>query len=127
MVPPDPPLQWNEEAVDIGVEEAAAANPVVATEERRRYPTQACRSAVSNQPYNVYAPRMVFLQLGETHVHSSVVEVIQSVGMSKNKQLHSLIQLPNRDLDVNNIKHMTDTTLLTESEDEIKVWGYIMM
>jgi hypothetical protein len=55
-----------------------------------------------------------------------VVEVIQSVGISKNKKLHTLIQLPNRDLDVDNIEHMTDTALLTESEDEIKVWGYIM-
>ncbi len=56
-----------------------------------------------------------------------MVEAIQSVGMSKNEQLHASIQLPHRDLDVNDIKHMTNTALLTESEDEIKVWGYIMM
>ena len=31
----------------------------------RRYPTRSCRSVVSNQPYNTYAPRMQFLQLGE--------------------------------------------------------------
>ncbi len=69
----------------------------------------------------------MFLQLGETQVHRSMVEVIQSVEMSKNEQIHALIQLSNRNLNVNNIKHMTDTALLTESEDKIKVWGYIMM
>jgi hypothetical protein len=58
---------------------------------------------------------MTFLQLGETQAHRSVVEVIQSVGMSKNEQLQASIQLPNRDLDVDNIEHMTDTALLTES------------
>jgi hypothetical protein len=31
----------------------------------RRYPTQACRSVVGNQPYDTYAPRTTFLQLGE--------------------------------------------------------------
>jgi hypothetical protein len=69
---------------------------------------------------------MTFLQLGETRAHRSVVEAIQSVGMSKNKQLHALIQLPNRDLDVEDIEHMTDTALLTEAEDKINVWGYIL-
>ncbi len=126
VVPPDPPLQGDKEAVDIGVDKAAATDPVVATEEGQRYPTQARRSMVGNQPYNAYAPRMTFLQLRETRVHRSVVEAIQSVGMRKNKQLHASIQLPNRDLDVADIKHMTDTALLTQSEDEIKVWGYIM-
>jgi hypothetical protein len=28
------------------------------------YPTRACRSVVGNQPYDTYAPRMAFLQLG---------------------------------------------------------------
>ncbi len=106
VVPPDPPLQGDEEAVDIGVDKAAVADLVVATEEGQRYPARACRSAVGNQPYDAYAPRMTFLQLGETRAHRSVVEAIQSVGMSKNKQLHALIQLPNRDLDVDDIKHI---------------------
>jgi hypothetical protein len=127
VVPPDPLLQGNKEALDIGADKAAAANPVVATEEGQRYPTRACRSAVGNQPYNAYTPRMTFLQLGVTRAHRSVIEAIQSVGMSKNKQLHMSIQLPNGDLDVNNIEHITDTALLTESEDEIMVWRYIMM
>ena len=31
---------------------------------RRRYPTRTRRSAVGNQPYDTYAPRMTFLQRG---------------------------------------------------------------
>jgi hypothetical protein len=37
------------------------------------------------------------------------------------------IQLPNRDLDVEDIEHVTDTALLTESEVEIRVWGWYIM
>jgi hypothetical protein len=31
----------------------------------RRNPTRSLRSVIGNQPYNTYAPRMLFLQLGE--------------------------------------------------------------
>ena len=64
---------------------------------------------------------MTFLQLGETRAHRSVVEAIQYAVISKNQQLHVSMEPPNGDFNVNSIKHMTDTTLLTESEDEIKV------
>jgi hypothetical protein len=40
----------------------------------RRYPTQARRSAVGNQPYDTYAPRRTFLQLGAVRAHRSVLE-----------------------------------------------------
>jgi hypothetical protein len=49
VVPPDPPLQGDKEAVDIGVDKVAVADPVVATKEGQWYPTQARRSAVGNQ------------------------------------------------------------------------------
>jgi hypothetical protein len=32
----------------------------------QRYPAQTCRSAVGNQPYDQFAPRVAFLQLGTT-------------------------------------------------------------
>ncbi len=40
--------------------------PIVPDDEGvgRCYPTRTCRSVVGNQPYNTYAPRMAFLQLG---------------------------------------------------------------
>jgi hypothetical protein len=40
----------------------------------RRYPTRARRSALGNQPYNTYAPRTTFLQLGAVQAHRSVLE-----------------------------------------------------
>ncbi len=39
----------------------------------RRYPTRARRSVVGNQPYDTYAPRTKFLQLGEVRAHRSVL------------------------------------------------------
>ncbi len=39
-----------------------------------RYPTQAHRSAVSGQPYDEFAPRVAFLELGTTRAHSNVLE-----------------------------------------------------
>jgi hypothetical protein len=45
VVAPDPPLQ--EEAVDIGMDEAAAADLVVATEEGRRYELAGVRLATN--------------------------------------------------------------------------------
>ncbi len=38
------------------------------------YPTQAHRSAVGNQPYNAYMPRVTFLQLGTMQAHRSVLK-----------------------------------------------------
>jgi hypothetical protein len=66
VVPPGPPLQGDKEAGNIAVDKVAAVNPVVAPEGGQWYLTRAHRSAVGNQPYNAYVPRMTFLQLGET-------------------------------------------------------------
>jgi hypothetical protein len=38
----------------------------------QHYPLQSQRSAVGHQPYDNYAPRMTFLQLGEAQAHSDV-------------------------------------------------------
>ncbi len=47
------------------------------------YPTQACRSVVGNQPYDTYAPRMAFLQLGTAQAHRSVLEASRLLRMAK--------------------------------------------
>ena len=39
----------------------------------RQYPTRVSRSVVSNQPYDTYAPRIQFLQLGEVRAHRSAL------------------------------------------------------
>jgi hypothetical protein len=75
----------------------------------QRYPTRARRRAVGNQPYNTFAPRMMFLQLGEAQAHRSVLNAMKYVGMTRNKQLHAPVtSLPSRTHDVNNIEHMMD-------------------
>ncbi len=43
----------------------AAAVPAAPVQDNvQRYPIRLCRSVIGNQPYNSYAPRMQFLQLG---------------------------------------------------------------
>ncbi len=59
-------------------------------------------------------------------MHRSVVEGTQYAGISKNEQLHASMELPNGDFDVEDVEHVTDTAVLTESEDEIKIWMYMM-
>ena len=39
----------------------------------RRYTARSRRSVVGNQPYDTYAPRIQFLQLGEVRAHRSVL------------------------------------------------------
>ena len=49
----------------------------------QRYPTRTRRSAVGNQPYDTYAPRMTYLQLGTVQAHRSVLEANRLVRMTK--------------------------------------------
>ncbi len=92
----------------------------------RRYPTQPCRSAVGNQPYDTFSPWMAFLQLGETRAHRGVLNAIQYAGMTRSEQLHALVPLPSIPHNVNNVEHMTDLEMTTKSEAEIKVWTYMI-
>ncbi len=39
-----------------------------------RYPTRARRKAIGGQPYDKFAPRVAFLQLGTTRAHSNVLK-----------------------------------------------------
>jgi hypothetical protein len=62
----------------------------------RHYPTRASKSAVGNQPYDTFAPRMMFLQLGNAQAHRSVLDAMQYTGMTRNEQPHaSVTSLPN--------------------------------
>ncbi len=53
----------------------------------RRYPTRTRRSVVGNQPYDTYAPRMTFLQLGVVRAHRSVLEANRLARMTKEERL----------------------------------------
>ncbi len=59
--------------------------PVVAADDKpeRRYPTQSRRNVIGHQPYNTYAPRTAFLQLGTTQAHRSVIEASRLINMTK--------------------------------------------
>jgi len=61
----------------------AAVIPVDTAAEGRRYPTRARRSAVGIQPYDTYAPRTTFLQLGAARAHRSVLEANRLARMTK--------------------------------------------
>jgi hypothetical protein len=105
-----------------------APAPMVVAEEERRYPTQSCRSAVGCWPYNKYlAPRMTFLQLGEARAHRNVLEANRLARMSKEEQL--LENTTDNMLECNiidEVDHEIDPEMVTNSKDEVKVWGYMM-
>jgi hypothetical protein len=51
-----------------------------------QYPLQSCRSTISHQPYDKYAPCMAFLQLGEMRAHRSVSEASKLIRMMKEER-----------------------------------------
>jgi hypothetical protein len=91
------------------------------------YPTQTRRSVVGNQPYDTYAPRMAFLQLGTTQAHRSVLEATRLPCMSKEEQMMATTLSTDLLKDtIDDTIHRNDLKMITTSEDEIKVWGYLM-
>jgi hypothetical protein len=92
----------------------------------QQYPAQSCRSVVGNQPYNTYAPRMQFLQLGEVRAHMSALAAMTNgtkTMPSKGEQLH---RTTSTIAEIDSPEHAIDAELTTESEDEMAVWGYQM-
>jgi hypothetical protein len=82
---------------------------------------------VGNQPYNTYAPRMQFLQLGEVRAHRSALVAVNEqelhvIGVSKGV-MHATTT---SDLNMDNITHQVNPELCATSKDEIAVWGYLM-
>ncbi len=82
---------------------------------------------MGNQPYNTYAPRMQFLQLGQVRVHRSALAAVNEqelhvIGVSKGV-MHVTTS---SDRDVDDITHQVDPELCAMSKDEIAVWGYLM-
>jgi len=92
----------------------------------RRYPTRARRSAVGNQPYNAYAPRTTFLQLGTARAHRSVLEVNRLAGMTKEEQLLATTTTTSGPF-VDDVMHRVDRAMCTMSEEELGVMAYILM
>ncbi len=90
-----------------------------------RYPTRARRSAVGNQPYDGFAPRVAFLQLGATRAHRSVLEAANLLLMSKEERMLATTTGSGA-LIVDDTIHRCDPNMTTTSMEEVQVWAYIM-
>jgi hypothetical protein len=82
----------------------------------RRYPTQARRSVVGNQPYDTYAPRTTFLQLGEVRSHRSELEASRPTRLTKEERLLATTTLP-MEATIDDATHKIDPKLCTTSHD----------
>jgi hypothetical protein len=90
----------------------------------RHYPTRARRSVVGNQPYDTYAPRTTFLQLGEVRAHMSVLEASHLTQMNKEERLLATMTLPMEAM-IDDATHKIDPKLCTTSQEEMMVWAYV--
>ncbi len=94
----------------------------------RQYLLQSCRSAIGHQPYNKYAPHTAFLQLGETRAHRSVIKASKLVRMTKEEHLMATTASNALGTDmVDDTTHVNNSELVSSSEEEMMVWGYMMM
>ena len=91
----------------------------------RRYPTRAHRSAVGNQPYDIYAPGITFLHLGAVQAHRSVLEASCLTRMTKEERLLAMTILP-MEPRIDDTMHAIDPKLCTTSQEEMMVWAYII-
>jgi hypothetical protein len=93
----------------------------------QHYPTRACRSVVGNQPYDAYAPRTAFLQLGTVQAHRSVLEASRLLCMTKEEQMMATMATTNLLKSTIDIAvHKNDLEMTATSKDKIKVWVYLM-
>ncbi len=81
---------------------------------------------VRHQPYNSHAPRTTFLQLGEVRVHRSELDTKEFAGMTKEERILVTTYTEMKE-EVDKMKHIMDPNLRTDPENEMKVWGYLMM
>ena len=92
----------------------------------QRYPTQARRSAVGNQPYDGYAPRTTFLQLGTMRAYTrSVLEANRLARMTKEERLLAMTATTSEPF-VDDVMHWVDQAMCTTSEEELGVMAYIL-
>ena len=78
----------------------------------RCYPTRTRRSAVGNQPYDIYAPRTTFLQLGTVRAHRSVLEASRLARMTKEEQLLATTATTSKPF-VDDVTHQVDKVMCT--------------
>ena len=123
LIPPNPP-----DLLPLGNDRDDTAIPAVIpqdAEEGRCYPQRARRSVIGNQPYDTYAPRTTFLQLGTVRAHRSVSEANQLARMTQHERMMATTTCTPEDFTDDTV-HNTDAVLLTSSEAELSVWAYMM-
>jgi hypothetical protein len=70
---------------------------------------------------------MLFLQLGEARAHRSFVEANRLARMSKEEQVLATTTVNMLEYDmIDDVDHEIDREMVTNSEDEVKVWGYTL-
>jgi hypothetical protein len=70
---------------------------------------------------------MTFLQLGEVQAHRSVLEADRLARVLKEEQV--LVTTTGNVLEynmINDVDHEIDHEMVTNSKDEVKVWGYMI-
>ena len=83
----------------------------------RQYPTRLRRSV------DRYTP--TFLQLGEVQAHRSVVDVMKPPVATKEERMHATTWTDTT-MTQNDTNHLIDKEMVTQSEDKLKVWAYVM-
>jgi hypothetical protein len=92
-----------------------------------QYLLRSCRSAIGHQPYDKYTPLTAFLQLGETRARRSVIKASKLVRMTKEECLMATTASNALGTDmVDDATHVNNPELVSSSEEEIMVWGYMM-
>ena len=83
---------------------------------------------VGYQPYDAYALRVQFLQLGELQAHRSALSAARERGEHHELPLReeAMHATTRSSLNVDNTVHQVDPELRTTNEDEMAVWGYLM-
>ncbi len=65
------------------------------------------------------------IELGEVRVHRSVLDAKEFAGMTKEERMHATAYTEMKQ-EVDEMKHIVDPNLITDLEDEMEVWGYLM-
>ena len=85
----------------------------------RRYLTRTRRGVTR------YTPQTTFLQLGEVRAHRSVMDAIKLTGATREERMHATTWIGTT-MTQDDTDHTVDRELVTTSEDEFKIWAYVM-
>ncbi len=106
---------------DDNIDELPDAATTDITPKTSHYPTQSCKSVVGNQPYDAYAPRVQFLQLGEVQAHRSALTAIKERKLNFGKMVMEQMHATTGTVKINNAEHIVDKELITTHKHKVAV------